>query len=236
MSSEARCSTDGGRATAARTPAGRLLRKAVAVAALTVAACSGLGAPGPRTRTWAEGPVRWLLLPAEMRELRELRSDAEGALFIEEFWRRRDPQPGEPGNPVRAAFEVRVDAADRAYGENGVRGSLTDRGRALVLLGPPSLLRQGARNAPALRPGHRGGGPMPVRSVVIETWEYGYSDLWPSLVALLEEHDEPGIRLAFLMGDDGTRLIDGEKYLEMAAEATLQLVPVAAEADGRSSP
>jgi len=205
------------------------------LAALLAAGCSGLGAPGPRTRAWAEGPVRWLLLPAELRELRRLRNDAEGNLFVEEFWRRRDPQPGEPGNPVRAAFEARVDIADRAYEEGGLRGSLTDRGHALVLLGPPPLLRHGTRTAPALRPGHHGGGPMPVRSLVIETWEYGPSDLWPALVALLDEHGESGIRLVFQIGDDGCRLIDGDEYLEMAAEATLQLVPQTATLDaGRS--
>jgi GWxTD domain-containing protein len=190
-----------------------------------LAACSGAGAPGSRTRAWAEGPVRWLLLPAEQRELRDVRSDAEGHLFVEEFWRRRDPQPELAGNPVREAFESRVEAADRVYGEAELRGSLTDRGRALVLLGPPSLLRHGRRTAPAWRPGRRGAGPMPVRQLVVETWEYGLADLWPELVALLEERGEEGVRLEFLMGTDGTRLIDGEKYLELAAEATVQLVP-----------
>ena len=202
---------------------------------MLLAACSSLGASLPRTRSWAEGPARWLLLPAEQRELQELRSDAEGSLFIEEFWRRRDPRPELAGNPVREAFETRVDAADRVYGEDGRRGSLTDRGRALVLLGPPSVLRQGTRTAPAWRPGRRNpgartAGPMAVRTLVVETWEYGAADLWPSLIAMLAQRDEAGIRLEFLLGTEETRLIDGEKYLQMAAEATLQLVPPASTA------
>jgi hypothetical protein len=73
---------------------------------------------------------------------------------------------------------------------------------------------------------------MPVRQLVVETWEYGFADLWPELVALLEQRGEDGVRLEFLMGADGTRLIDGEKYLELAAEATVQLVPREAAAAG----
>ncbi len=206
-------------------PVGTLVGAFALLAACALSACSGVGSAGSRTRAWAEGPARWLLLPAEERELRALRSEAEGALFVEEFWRRRDPQPEAAGNPVRDAFEARVDAADRAYDEPERRGSLTDRGRALVLLGPPSLLRHGRRTAPAWRPGRRTAGPMPVRHLVVETWEYGPHDLWPALAALLDARGESGVRRGFLMSEDGVRLIDGEKYLELAAEATVQLLP-----------
>lgn len=196
---------------------------------LLITACSGFGSSAPRTRQWAEGPVRWLLLPAEERELQELRSDAEGLLFMDEFWRRRDPDPGTPGNPVQESFRERVEIADRAYDDTGTRGSLTARGRALVLLGAPSLMRHSRRKVPAWRPGRRvtdrGNQRMPVRELVAETWEYSRTDLPPAMIALLEEREESGVTLLFLLEEDGSRLVEGEKYLEWAAQSLVQLVP-----------
>lgn len=207
-----------------------LILGALLTAAAVSTACSGLGPSATRTRQWAEGPVRWLLLPAEVRELRDLRNDAEGRLFIEEFWRRRDPDPASADHPLRTVFARRVEVADRAYGDEGRRGSLTDRGHALVVLGSPPLLRHGRHTAPAWRPGQRrespsGGRRMPVRNLVVETWEYSRADLWPALVARLDERDEPGITLVFVVSEGGTRLIEGDKYLEWAAETLVQLVP-----------
>lgn len=194
---------------------------------LLLAACSSLGGPTStaEVRAWSQGPVRWLLLPAEERQLQRLRSAAEGNRFMEEFWHRRDPTPQLPGNPARDAFEQRVRAADLAYTDGEGRGSLTPRGRALVLLGPPPLLRHGHHTAPAWRPGRRAAGTMPVRRMVVETWEYGRGDLPPALVALLEARGESGVTLDFLLEGDGARLMEGEEYLELAAQAHVRLVP-----------
>lgn len=188
-------------------------------------ACSVNPRLSPAARAWAQGPVRWLMLPAEEREFERLQSDAEARLFVEEFWRRRDPAPGSPANPARRTFEDRVKAADRTYVEEGVRGSMTDPGRALILLGPPPLLRYGHRNAPAWRPTASASGPMPVRNLVVESWEYPYSDLDPSLVALLEDKGEPAVVLDFVVTDHHTRLMEGEEFLKLAAQAMVELVP-----------
>lgn len=202
--------------------------------AVLLTACGGLGSPvgSPQARAWAKGPVRWLLLPAEQRELRQLRSDAEFAVFRREFWRRRDPDPGTPDNRAHELFLERVEAADRAYGEEGVRGSLTDPGRAQVLLGPPPLIRHGTRNAPAWRHAASGAEPMPVRRVVVEEWVYGVRDLPPALVALLEERGESGVELQFESGEERTRLVEGEEYLELAAQAWVRLSPAPHDGDG----
>ncbi|HEX2252326.1 MAG TPA: GWxTD domain-containing protein [Thermoanaerobaculia bacterium] len=188
-----------------------------------VNACGGPGGGSSATaRAWAAGPARWLLLPSEERALHEVRGDAEARRFVEEFWRRRDPEPGDAANPARQLFEQRVAAADRQYAEEGVRGSLTDRGRALVLLGPPPLLRTGRRAAPAWRPARRTGSPMPVRWMATETWEYPRDALPPALSALVG--DEPELRLTFLVGAR-TRLIEGEHYLTLAAQSLVRLDP-----------
>ncbi len=189
-----------------------------------LAACSGVANPrlSRPVRQWAEGPVRWLLLPAEERELRRLRSDSEAAVFVAEFWRRRDPDPTLPGNRARELFEQRVTAADRQYPEQGQRGSLTDRGRALVVLGPPSLLRVGRRTSPAWAPTRASTGPMPVRHLVIETWEYRPQDLPPRLAERLAGRGEDGITLTFVLGEH-TRLLEGEEALLLAAESAVRL-------------
>lgn len=205
---------------------------AFVAAALSAAACSGAYNPrlSPAMRAWAEGPVRWLMLPAEQREFERLRSDGEARLFVEEFWRRRDPDPATPQNRTRDEFNLRVAQADDAYREGEMRGALTDRGRALVLLGPPPLLRHGYRAAPAPAWRERTGRPMAVRRVAVESWEYARRDLAPPLAALLDGEGEEGVKVTFALGDRGARLIDGERYLELAAEATVRLVALDAAA------
>ena len=172
--------------------------------------------------------MQWLMLPAERRQFRRLRHDGEAAIFVEEFWRRRDPDPTAPGNPARERFEARVAAADRQYDEPDVRGSLTERGRALVLLGPPSLLRHGRRASPTWAPARplratRGGGTSPtVHYLVVETWEYRLADLAPPLASLIAGDGGEGISLVFVLGEEA-RLIEGARYLDMAAEAAVRL-------------
>jgi GWxTD domain-containing protein len=205
----------------------RLLRHSGLLAAfvLALAGCAGGGNPrlSEPVRAWAAGPVRWLMLPAERDELARLTSDAEVAIFVREFWRRRDPDPAGDGNAARRRFEERVTAADRHYGEGGLRGSLTARGRALVVLGPPHLLRQERRTVPAWQPARARGAPMPIKPMPVEIWEYRVEDLPPPLAALLEAQGETAVVLGFALRERGAKLIEGERYLEWAAQATVRL-------------
>ncbi len=102
-------------------------------------AISGLAADGPATaRDWLEGPVKWLLTEAERAQLGRISSQEELDRFAELFWARRDPNLDTRVNEFRLDFEARVAAADKQFGEEGVRGALTDRGRTLILLGKPA--------------------------------------------------------------------------------------------------
>lgn len=202
------------------------MRRCCLLAALVLALAGCAGGGNPRlsepVRRWAAGPVRWLMLPTEAAELARLASDAEAAIFVREFWRRRDPDPAGDANAARHRFEERVAAADHHYGEAGLRGSLTARGRALVLLGPPHVLRQERRPAPAWRPVSGRGRPMAVQTISVETWEYRAGDLSPGLAALLAAHDETVVTLSFSLGGRA-KLIAGERYLEWAAQAMVRL-------------
>src|SRR3954449_1580217 len=121
-------------------------RLAAALAALSALTLGCQSAEPRRPASGAgldEGPTRWLMLPEEEKQYRRLRTSREVIDFVEAFWLRRDPDPETPSNEFAKEFYERVEAADRLYGEGGVRGSLTDRGRALVLLGPPPRMRYG---------------------------------------------------------------------------------------------
>jgi GWxTD domain-containing protein len=172
-----------------------------------------------------EGPTRWLMLPEEEHKYRRLHTTREVVDFIEEFWRRRDPEPDKPGNPFAKTFYERVEAADRLYSEGGTRGCLTDRGRALVLLGPPPVLRYGQRKVPAWNPG-RPGSPSAVQTqtLPLETWVYPVSELSAPLRQLVQEEDGAlqEIAIVFTTDPEHTDLIDGEEYLRMAARATVR--------------
>jgi GWxTD domain-containing protein len=172
---------------------------------------------------WAEGPARWLILPDEARKLHRIRTNQQAVAFMEMFWRRRDPDPGQPGNPFVQVFYQRVEAADRLYGEPEVRGSLTDRGRALILLGPPPLLASGQKPAAAWEPGRLGGRPLTeTHRARVETWTYEAADLSPALAALLRaDGREPQVTLTFVVEPRGTFLIDGGKLLDLAARAAV---------------
>jgi GWxTD domain-containing protein len=57
--------------------------------------------------------------------------------FIAEFWRRRDPDPDTAENEFREQYEERVAEAARLFRNESKPGWLTDRGRILILFGPP---------------------------------------------------------------------------------------------------
>jgi GWxTD domain-containing protein len=171
-----------------------------------------------------EGPTRWLMLPDELRQSRRLRTTREAVGFIEAFWKRRDPDPNTPGNEFSKVFYERVEAADRLYPEGGIRGSLTDRGRALILLGPPPVLRYSQKRVPAWEPGKPGAPPaVQTRTLSLESWVYPVEDLPPALRHLVEEEElRPEIVLVFTVDPRHTYLIEGEKYLEMAVRAAVR--------------
>ena len=90
---------------------------------------------------WADGPIRWLMSPAEKRAWPLLTAGAEWQEFVDKFWEVRNPQPGNPDNTFRTSFDRRVAFADANFVQaEGVRGSMTDRGMVFVLLGPPTYV------------------------------------------------------------------------------------------------
>ena len=173
----------------------------------------------------AAGPTRWLMLPEEIRQSERLDSTREAVEFVESFWRRRDPDPEVPGNPFAKTFYERVEAADHLYADGGQRGSLTDRGRALILLGPPPVLRYNQKKIPDWNPGKPGSRPLVnSRNQVLEIWAYPITDLGPALAQRIarEEPDTQEISLSFAVEPRRTYLVEGHRYLEYAVQAAVR--------------
>jgi GWxTD domain-containing protein len=206
-------------------PPGRRLRTILPIVLSWLAlACQSSG----RTSTaagLADGPTRWLMLPDELRQVQRMRTNREAVDWLETFWRRRDPTPEEPGNEHAKIFYQRVEAADRLYSEGGLRGSLTPRGRSLILLGPPPVLRYSQKRVPSWEPGRPGAKPaIQTRDVVLESWVYAVEDLEPGLrERMAQEHpDAAEVVLVFLVEPRRTELLEGEKFLDLAVRASVR--------------
>jgi GWxTD domain-containing protein len=74
----------------------------------------------------------------EKEQWGHLKDTAERQAFIDNFWSRRDPDPSTSVNEMRVEILSRIAFADVSFVESADdRGSLSDRGRIFVLLGPP---------------------------------------------------------------------------------------------------
>jgi GWxTD domain-containing protein len=80
--------------------------------------------------------VRYIITGAE-RHAFLLSPDAEKPKFIEEFWARRNPDPSSGENTFKTEYLKRIEQARRMFPGEGIPGWMTDRGRILVLFGPP---------------------------------------------------------------------------------------------------
>jgi len=177
--------------------------------------------------SWSEGPVQWLLLAAERKELKRVGQTAEAVAFVEAFWERRDDDPDQNGNTYRDEFIRRVEGADILYSDEEVRGSLTDRGRALILLGPPTHVTVSTEPVMAWDPASDSSDRVTMRNVNVEFWGYRMEDLPAGMLriwmAKRKKAAEDTLTLTLMFRNVGRRtsLVEGEPLLEAAARAAV---------------
>lgn len=112
------------------------------VVALHVAAALCGGARSAASQAdWSKSPEAEFLTATERRAWKALRSDEEREQFKEQYWAERDSIPDTPENEFRDVIRARIDEADRQFAAGEMPGSLTQRGRVFVLLGPPASVR-----------------------------------------------------------------------------------------------
>jgi GWxTD domain-containing protein len=96
-------------------------------------------APEAADQYWGDGPVQWIMKPAEKQAWAALTDPNARVAFVEEFWSARAALPELEGRSYRQEFERRVAFADANLAQAPEkRGSLTDRGMVFILFGPPN--------------------------------------------------------------------------------------------------
>jgi len=90
------------------------------------------------SKMWLEEVVPYIITPAEKELFINLPNEEERGKFIENFWKRRDPDPSTPENEFKTAYYRRIAIANKLFGYSGIPGWRTDRGRVFITLGPPN--------------------------------------------------------------------------------------------------
>jgi len=92
----------------------------------------------PKHKEWLD-LVSYIIAPIEKEIFFELTSERERDIFIEAFWKQRDPTEGTPQNEYKEEHIKRFQYANRYYGRGTTRpGWKTDMGRYYIILGPPN--------------------------------------------------------------------------------------------------
>ncbi len=86
--------------------------------------------------------VNYIIRPEEKEVFFQLANDRERDLFIETFWKQRDPTPGTPQNEYKDEHMERFQHANKRFKYGGKKGWMTDRGRIYIILGPPTSVNK----------------------------------------------------------------------------------------------
>jgi GWxTD domain-containing protein len=94
-------------------------------------------------KKWLNEEVVYIIGSVEREVFLKLQTDRERDLFIEAFWKLRDPTPGTPENEFKNEHYRRINYANRYLGRETPRpGWMTDRGRIYIILGEPNDIQR----------------------------------------------------------------------------------------------
>ena len=95
----------------------------------------------PQYRTWLEEEVVYIITPKEKEVFLQLESDREREIFVQAFWKQRDPNPTTPQNEFKEEHYKRINYANNWFGkESPVPGWRSAMGRIYITLGPPQSI------------------------------------------------------------------------------------------------
>jgi GWxTD domain-containing protein len=126
---------------------------------------------GTAYKKWLDEDVRWIITDQEKKAFMSLSNDEERDAFIEQFWRRRNPNPDSPENEFREEHYRRIAYANEHYAA-GKPGWMTDRGHMYIAFGPPDSTDSHPSGGNYERPIEEGGGET--STYPFETWHYRY--------------------------------------------------------------
>ncbi len=120
-------------------------------------------------KRWIEEDVAYIITREERRAFMALQTDEERENFIENFWRRRDPNPDTEENEFREEYYERIAYANERFA-SGIPGWRTDRGRIYIAWGKPDSIEARPAGGAYERPPWEGGGST--TTYPFEVWFY----------------------------------------------------------------
>lgn len=120
-------------------------------------------------KKWLENDVPYLITNEEKKAFKALATDEERENFIENFWRRRDPNPDTEENEFREEYYERIAYANQHFA-SGIPGWKTDRGRVYIAWGKPDSVEAHPSGGTYDRPSYEGGGAT--STYPFEIWFY----------------------------------------------------------------
>ena len=122
-------------------------------------------------KDWLEKDVTYIITDEERKAFKKLATDDEREKFIEEFWRRRDPDPDTDENEYKEEYYERIAYANEHFA-SGIPGWKSDRGRIWIMYGKPDERETHPAGGPYDRPSYEGGGMT--TAYPFEQWFYRY--------------------------------------------------------------
>lgn len=122
-------------------------------------------------KDWLDKDVTYIITDEERKAFKKLATDDERERFIEEFWRRRDPDPDTEENEFKEEYYERIAYANEHF-SSGIPGWKTDRGRIWIMYGKPDERETHPMGGSYERPSYEGGGST--TTYPFEIWFYRY--------------------------------------------------------------
>ena len=122
-------------------------------------------------KDWLEKDVTYVITDEERKAFKKLATDDERERFIEEFWRRRDPDPDTDENEFKEEYYERIAYANEHFA-SGMPGWKSDRGRIWIMYGKPDERETHPAGGNYERPSYEGGGNT--STYPFEVWFYRY--------------------------------------------------------------
>ncbi len=122
-------------------------------------------------KDWLDKDVTYIITDKERSAFKKLQTDEEREAFIEEFWRRRDPDPDTDENEYKEEYYERIAYANEHFA-SGIPGWKTDRGRIYIMFGKANEVESHPAGGSYDRQSYEGGGST--TTYPFETWFYRY--------------------------------------------------------------
>jgi GWxTD domain-containing protein len=120
-------------------------------------------------KKWLDEDVTYIVSEEERSVFKSLKNDEERDAFIEDFWRRRNPDPRSGENTFKEEHYRRIAYANERFA-SGIPGWKTDRGRIYIIWGKPDELDSHPTGGAYNRPMNEGGGTT--TTYPFEKWWY----------------------------------------------------------------